>query len=88
MRSLAKRSSSAAKEIKALITTSMQTIRDGSTLAGEAGNTMRDVTQAVARVTDIMGEIAAASAGVPVTSDERRVATRIFAHGVHVNAPA
>ncbi|WP_431822567.1 methyl-accepting chemotaxis protein [Burkholderia sp. F1] len=62
VRSLAQRSSSAAKEIKALITTSVQTIRDGSTLAGEAGKTMRDVTQAVARVTDIMGEIAAASA--------------------------
>ena len=40
----------------------MQTIRDGSELAGEAGKTMSDVTQAVARVTDIMGEIAAASA--------------------------
>ena len=32
----------------------MQTIRDGSELAGEAGKTMSDVTQAVARVTDIM----------------------------------
>ncbi|WP_088511521.1 methyl-accepting chemotaxis protein [Burkholderia ubonensis] len=62
VRSLAQRSSSAAKEIKALITASVQTIRDGSTLAGEAGRTMLDVTQAVARVTDIMGEIAAASA--------------------------
>ncbi|KVV47987.1 hypothetical protein WK81_02765 [Burkholderia ubonensis] len=39
VRSLAKRSSSAAKEIEALITTSMQTIRDGSTRAGEAGAT-------------------------------------------------
>ncbi|MBN3820853.1 HAMP domain-containing protein, partial [Paraburkholderia sp. Se-20369] len=62
VRSLAQRSSTAAKEIKELITASVQTIRDGSTLAGEAGKTMRDVTQAVARVTDIMGEIAAASA--------------------------
>ncbi|MGU7768759.1 methyl-accepting chemotaxis protein [Burkholderia sp. MR1-5-21] len=62
VRSLAQRSSTAAKEIKELITASVQTIRDGSTLAGEAGRTMTDVTQAVARVTDIMGEIAAASA--------------------------
>jgi methyl-accepting chemotaxis protein-1 (serine sensor receptor) len=37
-------------------------IRDGSALAGEAGKTMAEVTQAVARVTDIMSEIAAASA--------------------------
>ncbi|WP_323118244.1 methyl-accepting chemotaxis protein [Burkholderia alba] len=62
VRSLAQRSSSAAKEIKELISASVQTIRDGSTLAGEAGRTMGEVTQAVARVTDIMGEIAAASA--------------------------
>ncbi|HDV6367522.1 TPA: methyl-accepting chemotaxis protein [Burkholderia cepacia] len=62
VRSLAQRSSTAAKEIKELITASVQTIRDGSALASEAGKTMSDVTQAVARVTDIMGEIAAASA--------------------------
>ncbi|WP_269501224.1 methyl-accepting chemotaxis protein [Burkholderia sp. IMCC1007] len=62
VRSLAQRSSTAAKEIKELITASVRTIQDGSALAGEAGKTMSDVTQAVARVTDIMGEIAAASA--------------------------
>ncbi|KIX40460.1 chemotaxis protein [Burkholderia pseudomallei] len=62
VRGLAQRSSSAAKEIKELISASVQKIRDGSALAGEAGRTMTEVTQAVARVTDIMGEIAAASA--------------------------
>jgi methyl-accepting chemotaxis protein len=62
VRSLAQRSSSAAKEIKDLIATSVDRIRDGSALAGEAGKTMAEVTQAVARVTDIMSEIAAASA--------------------------
>ncbi|WP_323122217.1 methyl-accepting chemotaxis protein [Burkholderia alba] len=61
VRSLAQRSSNAAKEIKDLIATSVDRIRNGATLAGEAGRTMTDVTQAVARVTDIMGEIAAAS---------------------------
>jgi methyl-accepting chemotaxis protein-1 (serine sensor receptor) len=61
VRSLAQRSSSAAKEIKDLIATSVDKIRDGSALAGEAGKTMAEVTQAVARVTDIMSEIAAAS---------------------------
>ncbi|WP_321932119.1 methyl-accepting chemotaxis protein [Paraburkholderia guartelaensis] len=61
VRSLAQRSSSAAKEIKDLINASVQKIHNGSTLAGEAGRTMAEVTQAVARVTDIMGEIAAAS---------------------------
>ncbi|WP_175684612.1 methyl-accepting chemotaxis protein [Burkholderia anthina] len=62
VRSLAQRSSSAAKEIKDLIAASVQKIQDGSSLAAEAGSTMWAVTQAVARVTDIMGEIAAASA--------------------------
>jgi len=61
VRSLAQRSSSAAKEIKDLINASVQKIQDGSVLAGQAGTTMNEVTQAVARVTDIMGEIAAAS---------------------------
>ncbi|MBW0445756.1 methyl-accepting chemotaxis protein [bacterium M00.F.Ca.ET.228.01.1.1] len=62
VRNLAQRSSSAAKEIKDLISTSVEKIRDGSSLADKAGMTMAEVTQAVARVTDIMGEIAAASA--------------------------
>jgi methyl-accepting chemotaxis protein-1 (serine sensor receptor) len=62
VRSLAQRSSTAAKEIKELITSSVERVRDGATLAGEAGHTMTEVTQAVARVTDIMEEIAAASA--------------------------
>lgn len=61
VRSLAQRSSSAAKEIKDLIASSVDKIRDGSALAGQAGKTMAEVTQAVARVTDIMAEIAAAS---------------------------
>jgi len=61
VRSLAQRSSSAAKEIKELIASSVDRIRDGSSLAGEAGKTMTEVTHAVARVTDIMSEIAAAS---------------------------
>jgi methyl-accepting chemotaxis protein len=61
VRGLAQRSSSAAKEIKDLINTSVQKIEDGSVLANEAGKTMSEVTQAVARVKDIMGEIAAAS---------------------------
>ena len=61
VRSLAQRSSSAAKEIKALIGASVQKIQDGSRFADDAGHTMTEVTNAVARVTDIMGEIAAAS---------------------------
>jgi methyl-accepting chemotaxis protein-1 (serine sensor receptor) len=61
VRSLAQRSSAAAKEIKALIEASVERVHAGSTLVGEAGRTMGEVIGAVQRVTDIMGEIAAAS---------------------------
>ncbi len=61
VRSLAQRSSAAAKEIKALIDTSVERIHSGSSLVDEAGRTMTEVIGAVQRVTDIMGEIAAAS---------------------------
>jgi len=61
VRSLAQRSSSAAKEIKDLIATSVQKIKNGSELAGEAGKTMSDVNQAIGKVTEIVKEIAAAT---------------------------
>ncbi|MEZ0604313.1 methyl-accepting chemotaxis protein [Paraburkholderia sp. IW21] len=61
VRSLAQRSSSAAKEIKELILTSVERVKSGSLLAREAGQTMSEIIAAVQRVTDIMGEISAAS---------------------------
>jgi methyl-accepting chemotaxis protein-1 (serine sensor receptor) len=61
VRSLAQRSSAAAKEIKELIDTSVERVRSGSALVDQAGRTMTEVIGAVQRVTDIMGEIAAAS---------------------------
>ncbi|GAB5099999.1 methyl-accepting chemotaxis protein [Caballeronia sp. HLA56] len=61
VRSLAQRSSAAAKEIKELIDTSVARVQSGTTLVDEAGRTMNEIIGAVQRVTDIMGEIAAAS---------------------------
>ncbi|WOD20228.1 methyl-accepting chemotaxis protein [Paraburkholderia kirstenboschensis] len=61
VRSLAQRSSAAAKEIKELIDTSVDRVQSGSALVDEAGRTMSEIISAVQRVTDIMGEIAAAS---------------------------
>jgi methyl-accepting chemotaxis protein len=61
VRSLAQRSSSAAKEIKDLIQTSVTTIHHGSSQAQEVGRTMADVQQAIRRVADINAEISAAS---------------------------
>ncbi|AOJ02994.1 hypothetical protein WS70_15120 [Burkholderia mayonis] len=61
VRSLAQRSATAAKEIKQLIDASVERVHNGSALVGQAGTTMTEILQAVRRVTDIMGEIAAAS---------------------------
>ncbi|SAL30119.1 methyl-accepting chemotaxis sensory transducer [Caballeronia udeis] len=61
VRTLAQRSASAAKEIKDLISASVQRVNAGSELVDEAGRTMGEVVQSVKRVTDLMGEISAAS---------------------------
>ena len=61
VRSLAQRSAEAAKEIKSLITASVEQVDQGSTLVHQAGSTMQEVVAAIRRVTDIMGEISAAS---------------------------
>ena len=61
VRSLAGRSAEAAKEIKRLITDSVERVEQGGTLVNQAGQTMEEVVHSVRRVTDIMGEISAAS---------------------------
>ena len=61
VRSLAQRSADAAKEIKNLISDSVDKVESGSQLVAKAGSTMRDVVDSVKRVTDIMGEITNAS---------------------------
>jgi methyl-accepting chemotaxis protein len=61
VRSLAGRSADAAKEIKNLINASVERVEHGSTLVDQAGSTMTDVVSAIKRVTDLMGEISAAS---------------------------
>lgn len=61
VRSLAQRSASAAKEIKELISDSVGRVENGSALVTEAGAVIDEVVVAVKRVTDIMGEISAAS---------------------------
>jgi methyl-accepting chemotaxis protein len=61
VRSLAGRSAEAAKEIKALISASVQRVEQGSLLVDQAGTTMVQIVDAIQRVTDIIGEISAAS---------------------------
>ncbi|WGG52945.1 methyl-accepting chemotaxis protein [Rugamonas sp. DEMB1] len=61
VRVLAQRSAAAAHEIKALIGDSVAQVDAGARLADQAGSTMDEIVASVARVTGIMGEIAAAS---------------------------
>jgi methyl-accepting chemotaxis protein len=73
VRSLAGRSADAAKEIKGLITASVERVEQGTALVDQAGATMTEVVSAIKRVTDIMGEISSASseqsAGVAQVGD-------------------
>jgi methyl-accepting chemotaxis protein len=62
VRSLAQRSAAAAKEIKELIDDSVAKVDAGTLLVDKAGRTMDEVVTSVKRVTDIIGEIADASA--------------------------
>ncbi|RQO62665.1 hypothetical protein DBR47_04220 [Paucibacter sp. KBW04] len=62
VRSLAGRSAEAAKEIKSLIHASAERVESGSQLVADAGATMRELVSSVKRVSDIIGEISAASA--------------------------
>ncbi|WP_460566434.1 methyl-accepting chemotaxis protein [Hydrogenophaga aquatica] len=61
VRSLASRSAEAAKEIKALITDSVQQVETGTQLVDAAGSTMEEIVTQVKRVADLIAEINAAS---------------------------
>ncbi len=61
VRSLAGRSAEAAKEIKALISVSVERVEEGTAQVDRAGVTMAEVVSGIKRVTDLMGEISAAS---------------------------
>jgi methyl-accepting chemotaxis protein-1 (serine sensor receptor) len=61
VRNLAQRSASAAKEIKGLISDSVDKVKAGSALVDESGKTLAEIMDSVKKVTDIVAEIAAAS---------------------------
>jgi methyl-accepting chemotaxis protein len=75
VRTLAQRSASAAREIKSLISETVERVDTGSQLVDSAGTTMGEILSAVTRVTNIMGEISAASA--QQTSGIEQVSTTV-----------
>jgi methyl-accepting chemotaxis protein-1 (serine sensor receptor) len=62
VRALAQRVATAAKEIKGLIQNSVEEVGAGTKLVEAAGRKMEDIVASVKRVTDVMSEMAAASA--------------------------
>ena len=61
VRALAQRSAQAAREIKGLITESVEKVETGTGLVGTAGQTMAEIVTSVQRVSDLVNEISAAS---------------------------
>ncbi|WP_460825229.1 methyl-accepting chemotaxis protein, partial [Massilia solisilvae] len=86
VRSLAQRSAAAAKEIKELIDDSVEKVNAGTELADKAGNTMNEVVASVKRVTDIIGEIADASAEQTSGIDQVNQAITAMDHATQQNA--
>ena len=74
VRRLASRSAGAAREIKSLIASSVEQVEEGSRLVGEAGETMQEIVTSIHKVSDLVGQISAASteqrAGVVQVSTE------------------
>jgi methyl-accepting chemotaxis protein len=70
VRSLAGRSASASKEIKTLINESAQQVKSGAVLVNQAGETLKNIVGSVQQVTNIISEIASASAEQSTGIDE------------------
>ena len=62
VRNLAQRSAEAAREIKALINTSVERVEQGTALVDRTSTTMQETVQSIQRVTDIVAQITSASA--------------------------
>ncbi len=70
VRNLAQRSAEAAREIKTLITNSVDQVERGTTLVGQAGTTMEEIVAAIQRVSDIVTEISDASFEQSISVDQ------------------
>lgn len=74
VRNLAQRSAGAAKEIKALIDSSVQTVESGNRLVEQAGASIVDIVDGVRKVSDLVGEISSASQEQSLGIDQVNIA--------------
>jgi methyl-accepting chemotaxis protein len=86
VRSLAQRSAEAAKEIKTLIQDSLEKVEKGSELVNRSGATLQGIVGSVKRVTDIVGEMAAASAEQSIGVDQVNTAITQMDHVTQSNS--
>nr|WP_315231241.1 methyl-accepting chemotaxis protein [uncultured Albidiferax sp.] len=86
VRSLASRSAQAAKEIKALIGASVERVGQGTVLVDQAGTTMAEVVQSIQQVTQIMGQISAASSEQATGMAQMGEAVNHMDHATQQNA--
>jgi methyl-accepting chemotaxis protein len=86
VRSLAQRSAEAARQIKALITTSVEQVEAGTSLVDHAGTTMQDLVAAINRVSNIMAEINTASGQQSDAVGQVSEAVRQMDHATQQNA--
>ena len=86
VRLLAGRSAEAAKEIKGLISDSVQRVERGTSLVDQAGSTMEEVVSAIQRVTDIVGEISAGASEQAMGVEQVREAVGHIDHATQQNA--
>lgn len=86
VRTLAQRSAEAAREIKALISTSVERVDQGRELVTQTGATMAEIVQSIHRVTSLVSEIASAS--IEQSSGVRQVADAVgqMDHATQQNA--
>ncbi len=86
VRNLAQRSASAAKEIKDLIGDSVEKVEAGAALVGESGETLTSIVTGVKRVTDIVGEMTAATSEQSSGIDQINLAITNMDHATQQNA--
>ncbi len=86
VRNLAQRSASAAKEIKDLIGDSVEKVEAGAALVGASGETLTSIVTGVKRVTDIVGEMTAATSEQSSGIDQINLAVTNMDHATQQNA--
>jgi methyl-accepting chemotaxis protein len=86
VRNLAQRSSQAAREIKQLISDSMEQVDSGSKLVGEAGTTMNEIVQQVQHVSSLIAEINVATAAQTISVSQVNRSVSSLDQGTQQNA--